>query len=137
MICLDDVARFLNGILGLICLMLIVAFILCMLLLAYFYIFPENPSHHVQLTDEQVKQLKAEHQEQRSSRASYFCFAAAASTILGWLTRKPQFQTVCLIFLIVAAFYDYKVVTAALILWIFIVPSLVVAAIVALFSNGK
>ena len=87
-------------------------------------------------TEEEVKQMRAEHQEERSNKAAWLCYAALGSFILGWLTSKAQFHTIGLCFLVGALFWDYKVLATALFLWYFIVPALVLGGIIALFKRS-
>ena len=125
----EDIAY---SIVGLIFIVLISAFVICIGLAVYFY-FTETP---VPPTAEEVKQMRAEHQEERSNKASWLCFAALGSFILGWLTGKAQFHTIGLCFLVGALFWDYRIVATALFLWYFIVPALVLGGIISLFNRS-
>ena len=95
-----------------------------------------KPEPYVKPTAEEVQQIHKKYQEERSSKASHFCFAALGCFFLGWLTGKPQFHTVALICLFGALVWDYKVLFAALFMWYVIVPALIVGGIIALFKRN-
>ena len=125
----EDIAY---SIVGLIFIVLISAFVICMGLMVYFY-FTETP---VPPTAEEVKQIHEKYQEERSDKAAWLCFAALGAFILGWVTDKPQFRTVGVCLIVGAFAWDYKTAAAALFVWYVIVPALVVGGIVALFKRN-
>ena len=125
----EDIAY---SIVGLIFIVLISAFALCMVGAVYFY-FTETP---VPPSAEEIKQIHEKYQEERSDKAAWLCFAALGAFILGWLTSKAQFHTVGVCLIVGAFAWDYKVAATALFVWYFIVPALVVMGIVSLFKRS-
>lgn len=87
-------------------------------------------------TEEEIVAIDQKYQEGRSEKAANYCFMALGAFILGWITGKAQFHTVGILFLFGGLIYDYKMVTTALFLWYFIVPALVIGAIIGLFKRN-
>ena len=132
---LEDVG---NTIVGLIFIVLISGILICLGLAVYFH-FTETPQVPAAVpavqTVEEVQENETEHQEFRSDKAANLCFVALGCFILGWLTGQAKLHTLGVCLLIGALFWDYKIVTTALFIWYFIVPSLVVGGIVAVFKG--
>jgi hypothetical protein len=129
---LEEVA---NAVVGLIFIVLISGIVICLGAAVYFH-FTETPQlPAVVPTAEEVQENETEHQEFRSNKAANICFGALGCFVLGWLTGQAKLHTLGVCLIVGALAWDYKTVTTALFLWNFIVPSLVVGGIVAVFKG--
>lgn len=95
-----------------------------------------EPKPYVKPTDEEIKQMRAENQEKRRDKASWYCIFFLGAFILGIITGKPQFHAAGLTFLFGTLLLDYKTFYLGLLLWYIVIPAIVVMAIVSLFKKN-
>jgi hypothetical protein len=132
---LEEIA---NAIVGLIFIVLIAGILICLGAAVYFH-FTETPvpppAAATVPTAEEVQENETEHQEFRSNKSANLCFGALGCFVLGWLTGQAKLHTLGLCLIVGAFAWDYKTAAAALFVWYFIVPALVVGGIIALFKG--
>jgi Na+/H+ antiporter NhaD/arsenite permease-like protein len=118
---------------------LVFAVFLISLVLFYaglYFFYPTEQTAQVKLTDEQIQEIDAKYQQERTDRAFYLCVGAGICAVIGRLMDKPQLQGVALICLLGACVWDWKTVFCSLLFVYVIIPSLVVWGIISLFKRS-